>query len=130
MKRLWGAAALVLMTAPVLAADVGVAVTVDKPGFYGSVEIGNMRPAVVNVQPVVVQPVVGVVQPVYMHVPPGHAKNWKKYCGSYGACGRPVYFVKEEWYQQSYLPARHGKHAHKASGHDKGHGKGKGKGHD
>ena len=41
----------------------------------------------------VVQPVAGVVvQPIYLHVPPGHAKNWRKHCAHYNACGQPVYF--------------------------------------
>jgi len=27
--------------------------------------------------------------PVYLHVPPGHAKNWRKHCREYNACNRP-----------------------------------------
>jgi len=129
MKRFLFAPALLVLTAPLFAADVGVSVTVDKPGFYGSVDIGDFRPRTVNVQPVIVQPVIGVVaQPMYMHVPPGHAKKWSRYCHQYQACGRPVYFVQDEWYQREYLPRKHGKQGgHGKGGHGNGHGNGKGR---
>lgn len=133
MKRIICAAALSLTVMPVLAADVGVSVTVDKPGFYGSIDIGDFpRPRTINVAPVIVQPVVGVVTPVYMHVPPGHAKKWSRYCHQYSACGRPVYFVQQDWYEGTYLPKRQGKHGHPGNGghgNGKGNGNGKGKGH-
>src|SRR5579864_6357176 len=67
------------------------------PGVYGQLAIGNAPPPpVVYAQPVVAQPapvVVGAapVEPIYLHVPPGHAKNWHKYCHQYHACDRPVY---------------------------------------
>lgn len=137
MKRILCTAALLLASGSVLAGDVGVSVTVDKPGFYGSIDIGDMpRPRTVNVEPVIVRPVVGVVEPVYMHVPPGHAKKWSRYCGKYNACGRPVYFVRDDWYQNTYIPHYRAKHGggHGKEGHgrggDKGHGKGKGHGRD
>ena len=37
--------------------------------------------------------------PIYLRVPPGHRQNWRKHCRDYGACGTPVYFVQERWYQ-------------------------------
>ena len=43
-------------------------------------------------------------QPVYLWVPPGHQKNWRKHCGRYDACGRPVYFVQDNWYNTVYVP--------------------------
>ncbi|HEX6592681.1 MAG TPA: hypothetical protein VF050_11840, partial [Moraxellaceae bacterium] len=79
---------------------------------------------------------VGVVyEPVYLHVPPGQAKKWSNYCGRYNACGRPVYFVRDDWYNNTYVPAyreRHGggKPGKGGHGHGKGHGNGHGKGHD
>lgn len=78
-------------------AGVNVSVGVNQPGFYGRVVVGEHRPAVVYQQPVIVQssPVAVVQQPIYMHVPPGHYKRWSNYCGRYGACGQPVYFVQE-----------------------------------
>ncbi len=48
----------------------------------------------------------GVVEPVYLHVPPDHAKNWKKYCSQYKACDKPVYFVKSAEYEPGYEPPK------------------------
>ena len=81
-------------------------------------------PVLVYPQPVIIAPPpprLVVPAPVYMHVPPGHAKHWRKHCEHYNACGRPVYFVREDWYQQYY--AVRDDHRH-------GHGKGKGRGRD
>ncbi|MCC7216683.1 MAG: hypothetical protein IT517_07925 [Burkholderiales bacterium] len=107
MKRMLFASALVALAAPTLAADVGVSVSIGQPGFYGQIDIGNYpRPQVIYAEPVIIQRVpVGVVrQPVYLHVPPGHAKNWSKHCYRYDACGRPVYFVQDRWYDEVYVP--------------------------
>jgi hypothetical protein len=49
-------------------------------------------------------------------VPPGHEKHWRKYCSQYDACGQPVYFVRDDWYQQTYV-AQYREHNH-GSGHD------------
>ena len=95
-------------------ADVGVSIQISQPGVYGRVDIGRFpQPAVVVTQPVVIRPAVVAqpVQPVYMWVPPGHRKNWRKHCGQYGACGVPVYFVRDGWYQQHVAPPRH-RHGH------------------
>lgn len=89
------------------AADVGVSVSIGQPGFYGQIDIGDNypRPQVVYAQPRIIQPVIGVTQePIYLRVPPGHAKRWSRYCGRYDACGRPVYFVQDNWYNQQYVP--------------------------
>ena len=123
--------ALLLLTAggvtPSLAADVAVSVSVGQPGFYGRIDIGDFpQPQLVFVEPVIIHRVAVVPEPVYLIVPPGHAKDWKKHCGHYDACGRPVYFVQETWYNDVYVPRyqeRHGK------GSDKDHGKGHGKDH-
>jgi hypothetical protein len=69
--------------------------------------------------------------PIYLHVPPGHEKHWSKHCAQYNACGRPVYFVRDEWYNNEYVP--HYQHAHDndhghGHGHDK-HGDHEGHGH-
>jgi hypothetical protein len=104
--------------APALAAtSVGVSISVVQPGVYGRIDIGAMpQPAVVYAQPVLYAPPrVAVVQaPVYLYVPPGHRKHWGKYCGRYGACGVPVYFVQEDWVRERY----DGDHGH---GHGHGH---------
>ena len=44
-------------------------------------------------------------EPIYLHVPPGHAKNWRKHCRKYDACGERVYFVQDSWYNQVYVPS-------------------------
>ena len=124
-----------------MAADVGVSVSVSQPGVYGRIDIGSFpQPAVVQAQPVIIQqprvvvahqsPPVPVVQPVYLWVPPGHQKHWAKHCHNYNACGVPVYFVKDEWYQEHVMKdkgSRGDRDGHGERGKGKGHGKGHGK---
>lgn len=119
MKRTIFAAALALAAVPALA-QVGVAVGVGEPGFYGQINIGGAYPApqVINPQPVVIQPAPEYVgaAPVYLYVPPEHQRDWHRWCFHYNACGRPVYFVRDDWYRNSYVPAyRRGPEWH---GHD------------
>lgn len=107
MKRMLGAIALAVTITPAFAADVGVSVTIGQPGFYGTIEIGDYpRPRVIYAEPKIIMraPVTEVVQPVYLRVPPGHARNWRKHCGAYNACSRPVYFVQDSWYNNVYVP--------------------------
>ena len=117
---------------PALATYVGVSITAGQPGFYGRIDIGNVPqpPVVVYQQPVVVvqTPVAVHQRPIYLHVPPGHEKHWDKHCAQYNACGQPVYFVREDWYQQQYVPAYEKSKGH-GEGNGKGHGKGKGNKH-
>ncbi len=96
------------------AADVGVSISLGQPGFYGQIELGNYpRPRVIYAEPVVIQRAPRVVyEPVYLRVPPGHQKNWRSYCGRYGACGRPVYFVRDDWYRDEYAPRYRRDHDH------------------
>ena len=138
MKRFVFVAAVAAVTAQALAADVGVSVQVGEPGFYGRIDIGNFpQPQLIYQEPALIQRVpVGVVrEPIYLHVPPGHEKNWRKHCRQYDACGQPVYFVHDDWYQHEYVPRyresdgdehweRHGDD--RGEGHGHGHGKGKG----
>ena len=127
MKIALALAASVLLAAPAHAAVVSV--SVGQPGFYGHIEIGGAPPPVlVYPEPVVVQRTQVVYQPVYLRVRPGHAEHWSKHCAEYDACGRPVYFVQDDWYSNVYAPdyrAHHGKgegHGHKDKGrHGKGH---------
>ena len=101
------ALALSLITSAACAADVGVSVSVGQPGFYGRIDIGNFpRPALMMPQPVVIHPgqTSGIRAPIYLHVPPGHAKDWAKHCRKYNACGQPVYFVDQRWYDDVYVP--------------------------
>ena len=121
------AVAIATAAMPVFAA-AGVSVSVGQPGFYGRIDIGNLPPPpLLYPQPVVIQPVpVGVApQPIYLHVPPGHAKHWRKHCHRYNACGQPVYFVPERWYNDVYVPHDRTRDDNR----DKPHGAGPGRGH-
>lgn len=106
--------------------SVGVSVSVNQPGVYGRVEIGNTPPPpVVYAKPIIYAPPrVRVVQePMYLYVPPGHQKNWGKHCTRYNACGQPVYFVRESWVRERYEREHGNKRGHGKDKHDK---KGKG----
>jgi hypothetical protein len=141
MKRILCSAAMATIaaiSAPALAGP-SVSVTIGQPGFFGTIDIGGSpRPDVVYAQPVVVvhdHDDDYQQEPIYLHVPPGHEKHWKKHCGAYNACNRPVYFVKDQWYNNTYAPQyrerhgdgdhgrgddRHGDHGD--HGHGRGHG--------
>lgn len=136
------AIALLVVSCAAQATDVGVSIGISQPGVYGRIDIGRFpQPALVVAQPVVVHRPQLVYaappQPVPMWVPPGHRKHWHKHCARYGACGVPVVFVQDAWYQQHVAPApraygqapsaghRHHRHGH---GDGNGHGKGKGRG--
>jgi hypothetical protein len=111
--------ALLMGAGHALAQDVRVTISGEvAPGVYGRVDIGSgPRPPLVNPQPVVVVRQARAPAPIYLHVPPGHAKNWSKHCRKYDACSRPVYFVKSAEYEPGY---RHpGKGASKAAGKGK-----------
>jgi hypothetical protein len=87
------------------------------PGVYGHVVLGNRPPPpLVYAQPVVAVPVVVAermpIEPIYLHVPPGHAKHWRKHCHEYNACNRPVYFVRSAEYEPGYRPDRRQEHEH------------------
>jgi hypothetical protein len=122
MKKLYSVAAIALLASAAQAADVGVSIQVGQPGFYGRIDIGNAAPPpVVLAEPVWVQRRLVRVEPVYLRVPPGHQKHWEKHCAQYNACGVPVYFVREDWYQQRY--GERGEHR-RDDDDDHGHGKG------
>lgn len=106
MKRLLIAAVFSVASLPALA-EVNASVSIGQPGFYGTIDIGNFpRPRLIYAEPVYLRPVPYAygVEPIYLRVPPGHERNWSKHCSRYGACGRPVYFVEHDWYEQVYVP--------------------------
>jgi hypothetical protein len=115
---------------PARAQNVSINATISGeivPGVYGQVVLGNQAPPpVVYAQPVVVEPapvIVGAppVEPIYLHVPPGHAKNWRKHCHEYHACNRPVYFVRSAEYEPGYRPDHdHHEHGRRDEDHDRG----------
>jgi hypothetical protein len=137
MKHFLIAAALAAIPAPAFAADVGVSISVGQPGFYGQIDVGDVpRPVLIYPEPVIIQPApVGVMlRPIYMRVPPGHARNWGRYCHQYDACGRRVFFVQDRWYNDVYVPHYQREHGgggpHRGGGpYGGGHKGGKGKGH-
>ena len=100
--------ALVLASLPALAGTPIINLSVGgeiSPGVYGQVQFGNAPPPeVINARPMIVvpQPRDQRMEPLYLHVPPGHAKHWSRYCHRYHACNRPVYFVKTGRYQPDY----------------------------
>src|SRR5512143_708660 len=110
MKRfrlLVAAAAVAVSSAPALAADVAVSVTIGQPGYYGRIDVnGYPQPQLIYAEPMVIQPAPVVVanEPIYLRVPPGHAKDWRKYCRKYDACSQRVYFVQDAWYTTVYVP--------------------------
>ena len=74
-----------------------------RPGHYGRIELGSAPPPpLYRAEPVIIRRAAAPPAPVYLHVPPGHAKNWRKHCHRYDACGRPVYFVKSAEYEPEY----------------------------
>lgn len=133
--------ALAVAAAASAAQDVGVSVSISQPGVYGRIDIGNRPPPpLVYAQPVIIARPRVMPQPVYMHVPPGHAKNWGKHCHRYHACGTPVYFVREGWdrddgryERRDRGDDRHGSYDRRdrrgAEDDHPGHGHGRGQGH-
>jgi len=128
-------------------------INVGQPGFYGRIDIGGFPPPpLLYPQPIMIQHGPPGLAPYYLRVPPGHAKHWHKHCHSYRACGRPVYFVRDDWYVNDYAPRyrerhhdhyyrddrryddrRHYRHDHRGDdrhyrGDDRGHGRGHGHG--
>lgn len=130
MKRflLSAVIAAATLTAPASAADVGVSISVGQPGFYGQIDIGDFpQPRVIYAQPRIIQR--GVLldrPPVYLRVPRSHARNWKRHCREYHACGERVYFVRDDWYEREYVPRyreRHGDRGYDNRDHgDRGRG--------
>ncbi len=140
MKRFLIAASVVATTfsIPAFAADVGVSVSIGQPGFYGRIDIGDYpypQPQVIYRQPRIIKHVYVEREPIYMRVPPGHAKNWRKHCHQYGACGERVYFVNDYWYNYEFVPHYQEQHrgqdfhhgyrerGNKGNGNSRGHGR-------
>lgn len=105
MKSMIIGAALLAASLPALA-QTNVSISVGQPGFYGRIDLGDApRPALVYERPVIIAPTPRYqAAPLYLRVPPGHRAHWGRFCGRYDACGRPVYFVTDEWYTRTYVP--------------------------
>jgi hypothetical protein len=103
------------------------------PGIYGQVQLGNTSPPpLVYAQPMLIEAQSAPPPPIYLHVPPGHARNWRMHCREYNACNRPVYFVRSAEYEPNYQRRRHDReddHGHE-HGHDREDDHGHEHGHD
>ncbi len=137
MKLFLNAAAMAVATIsiPALAADVGVSISIGQPGFYGRLDIGGYPPPqVIYPQPMIIERVPVERPPIYLRVPPGHARNWRKHCHEYNACGERVFFVRDSWYNREYVPRYRERHRDRddARGGYRGdrHGEGRGHGRD
>jgi hypothetical protein len=105
------------------AGDLGINIILSgqvAPGVYGQVRLGNTAPPpLVYAQPMLIEPQAAPPPPVYLHVPPGHARNWRKHCREYNACNRPVYFVRSAEYAPDYDRRRHDREDDHGHGHDR-----------
>jgi hypothetical protein len=109
MKSIIIGAVLCAAAFPALAQS-NVSISVGQPGFFGQVNIGDFapQPVLYAPQPVIVRPMPEyAAEPIYLRVPPGHRQHWARFCGRYNACGRPVLFVRDEWYTNTYVPRYH-----------------------
>lgn len=107
-------AATLLATLFALPAAAQVSVSIGQPGFYGRLDIGGFPPPpLLFAEPMIIRPAPVAYPPIYLRVPPGHAKHWHRYCDRYSACGRPVYFVQDNWYRNEYAPVYRERHGHR-----------------
>lgn len=115
--------AAALFSIQAAAQDVRVTISGEVlPGVYGRVDMGNRPPPqLVFPRPMLIVKHPNPAGPIYMHVPPGHARNWAKHCRKYNACNRPVYFVKSAEYEPGY------RHPGRGAGMSEGRGRGKGR---
>jgi hypothetical protein len=81
---------------------------------------------VVYAQPMIIAPTPVAIhqRPIYLYVPEAHQRDWRHHCAAYGACGQPVYFVREQWVHDRYV--QHYPHDHRFDHDDRerGHGRG------
>ena len=118
----------VLFASSAITADVGVSISIGEPDFYGRIDIGDApRPRLLYNEPVVIIREGYQAAPLYLRVRSGHAKHWKVHCHEYNACNRPVYFVRDDWYNDDYAPHYRERNGHHGQGQDKNHGRGNGK---
>jgi hypothetical protein len=106
MKSFIVGVALCAAAFPALA-QTNVSISVGQPGFYGQVMLGDFapQPMLYAPQPVIIAPRPHyAAAPIYLRVPPGHRRDWRRFCGRYDACGRPVLFVRDDWYTNTYVP--------------------------
>lgn len=114
--------AIVLTSGLLHAANVDVNINIGQPGYYGRINIGDFgRPQLIYSEPRVIYRDVAPRGPIYLRVPPGHAKNWRKHCRKYNACGERVYFVQDSWYEREYVPRYQARHNAREERHEDHH---------
>jgi hypothetical protein len=107
MKRFLIAAAAVAaaITNQAFADDASVSVDIGQPNFYGRLDISDFpQPQLIYRQPMVIERGTVNSLPIYLHVPPNHARHWRRHCGEYNACAERVLFVQDDWYKRQYMP--------------------------
>jgi hypothetical protein len=111
--------------------SVGASLNINVPGVYGRVDIGRpqvgvafVAPPVVYEQPMIIAPSPVAIhqRPIYLYVPEAHQHDWAHHCAAYGACGQPVFFVREQWVHDRYV--QHYPHDHRFDHYDREHGYG------
>lgn len=96
-----------------LAADV--VVKVGEPGYFGRIEVLDApKPVLISTEPVIIQRERMINEPTYVYVPADQRTNWAANCSKYEACGRPVYFVEDRWYNDVYVPHYKSRHQMKS----------------
>lgn len=110
------------VTAPALAQPaIGVSIGIDQPWVHGRILIGDAPPpAFVPARPVFFAPprlVVREPEPVRLYATPAHRREWRDGCGRDDACGRPAYFVRDQWVREPWARERD---AYRHAGWDRG----------
>jgi len=96
-----------LFAAATSSAIAQISIPLGQSGYYGRIDLGNLSaPPVIYQEPMLVerQRDHRPMAPIYLRVPPRHAKQWRQHCSTYDACNRPVYFVQDGWYNNTYAP--------------------------
>lgn len=100
LRRGLAAAGLLVVAALPAQAQPYVNVTIGgafAPGVYGQIVLGNNPPPpVFNAVPVIVGPPVVGASVMYIYASDDEYRDWARHCARYGACGRPVYFVRAD----------------------------------
>jgi hypothetical protein len=105
MKRFMGMAALAALTTASSGGGSLNAASTESP--HGTVDVRNFsRPDLVSPHPVIIRFMSAqmLARALYLHVPQAHRTEWAGYCHFYQACGHPVYFVTEKWFDRVYRP--------------------------
>jgi hypothetical protein len=105
MKRFMGMAALAALTTASSGGGNYIAASANSP--HGTVDVRRFpRLDLVSPHPVIVRFMSAqmLARALYLHVPQAHRAEWAGYCHFYQACGHPVYFVTEQWFEHVYRP--------------------------